>query len=153
MKCPICQHNIKLKLKCLLCLHYFCSTDCMKCHIILTHNEKSYKNINSSNNDIRVYNEEKREINIKSPYLVPGILSLRRTYNQKYNLNNFNPIFEDGKPKIIGCGSFGQVFLVMNKIDQKLYAIKHMEKKILAERVGLRLNLWYFSFSIRYFLN
>ena len=141
MKCPICHNNIDLNKKCIFCPSYFCSNICMKYHIYLSHNEKSNHNIistnnNNNSNNIKAYNKEKNEAKIKSPYIVPGILSIRRTYNQKYNLNNFDPIFENGEPKIIGCGSFGQVFLVMNKIDQKFYAIKHMEKKILSEKLN-----------------
>ena len=75
--------------------------------------------------------------NIKSPYLIPGVLKMEKiNYDEKYNLDNFVPIFEEGKPKIIGCGSFGEVFLVMNTINKKLYAIKHMEKKSLSTKLN-----------------
>ena len=73
---------------------------------------------------------------IQSPYLVPGILNKKRNYDAKYNLDNFIYIFEDQKPKILGGGSFGQVLLVMNKINKKLYAIKHMEKKSLLKKLN-----------------
>ena len=148
MKCSLCHNKTTQKTKCLLCLDYFCSYKCMESHITLFHNKKFEQNIvrsdNNSNNininnniiNTQLYQEEKNQTKIKSPYLIPGILNIRRTYDQKYSLNNFCPIFEDGKPKIIGCGSFGQVFLVMNKINKKLYAIKHMEKKILAEKLN-----------------
>ena len=146
MKCLICNNMTTKKIKCLLCNEVFCSYNCMESHIILAHNNKIIQNIidiknnlnNNINNNIQTEkeNKEERETKIKSPYLIPGILNIRRTYDEKYNLDNFIPIFENGKPKIIGCGSFGKVFLVMNKINKKYYAIKHMEKQILINKMN-----------------
>ena len=99
-------------------------------------NEKLNNITNQKKTQLENDNKKENEINIQTPYLIPGILNIRRSFDQKYNLNNFIPILEDDKPKIIGCGAFGQVFLVMNKINQKYYAIKHMEKKILANKMN-----------------
>ena len=125
MKCLICNGVTSKRIKCLLCNHVFCSYNCMETHIIISHNNRIIQNIidiknnlNSNINNNNYLEEEKkeeREIKIQSPYLIPGILNIRRSYDQKYNLNNFIPIIEKGKPKIIGGGSFGQVFLVLNK--------------------------------------
>ena len=146
MKCLICNGITSKQIKCLLCNHVFCSYNCMESHIIISHNNRIIQNIidikNNLNSNINnnIYleeeNKEERETIIQSPYLIPGILNIRRAYDQKYNLNNFIPIIEKGKPKIIGGGSFGQVFLVMNKINKKFYAIKHMEKKILIDKLN-----------------
>ena len=62
---------------------------------------------------------------ITSPYLIEGIYYKQRNFDEKYNLDNFIPVFENGEPKIIGGGSFGQVYLVTNIINKKSYAIKH----------------------------
>ena len=141
MKCSICHNNIAHNIKCLLCLEIFCSYNCMESHILLVHNKKIIqniidisKNLDKGKNQSYLIKGEK-EIFPLSPYLIPGIFNIRRSYDQKYNLNNFIPIFEKGEPKIIGCGSFGQVFLVMNKINKKYYAIKHMEKKALYDKL------------------
>ena len=102
-------------------------------NIPIDFNNTNYTSENSKN---YLNNLNNKHNNIKSPYLIPGILNIQRiNYNEKYNLDNFIPIFENGKPKIIGCGSFGQVFLVMNTINKKLYAIKHMEKKSLSAKL------------------
>ena len=82
-------------------------------------------------------NSKNNQNNINSPYIVPGILNVhRKSYDEKYNLDNFIPILEDGKPKLLGSGSFGQVFLALNIINKKLYAIKYMDKKSLSTKLN-----------------
>ena len=144
MKCSKCLNNILEKVKCLLCEEYFCSKKCMELHIISSHSKEKMINDKKINNNLNskkksnshIGKESEREKSINSPYIIQGILNVRRTYDEKYNLNNFIKITENGKPIIIGGGSFGQVFLVKNKINKKLYAIKHMKKKILAEKLN-----------------
>ena len=89
-----------------------------------------HKNIdnNNNNNDINSYSQSKK--NIESRFLVKGILNTTILYDETYSLKNFLPVYEqDGKLKTIGSGSYGQVYLGLNQIDKKYYAIKHMEKK------------------------
>jgi len=116
----------------------------MEMHIISSHNEEKMINEKKINNNLNnkkksnshIEKKTEREKIIHSPYIIQGILSIKRAYDEKYNLNNFVKITENGKPIIIGGGSFGQVYLVKNKINKKLYAIKHMEKKLLAEKLN-----------------
>ena len=141
MKCLKCHNAISQKVNCLFCKGIFCSYNCMESHVILSH--KNNLMINIPNND-KILNkkyyssitEENKNYNFDSPYIIPGILNKQRKYDEKYNLNNFISIFENEKPKIIGGGSFGQVFLVMNTINKKLYAIKHMTKKSLSTKLN-----------------
>ena len=65
---------------------------------------------------------------ISSPYITYGFMAKNLVYDKKYDLNNFIPEMKHNKPIIIGRGSYGKVFLYRNIIDNKLYAIKHMEK-------------------------
>ena len=133
MKCSKCHNIIEQKINCLLCKNIFCSYNCMEAHMIALHKKNFIFNddTDNENNNIqkKYFSNLNKNNNIKSPYLIPGILNIKRNYDEKYNLDNFIPVFENNKPKIIGCGSFGQVFLVLNTINKKLYAIKHMEKK------------------------
>ena len=144
MKCSNC-HNISEKnVVCIICGDTFCSYICMEPHMILSHKKNmnilidyNKNNQTSKNSKNYLLNLKNNQNNIKSPYLIPGVLKMERNnYDEKYNLDNFVPIFEEGKPKIIGCGSFGEVFLVMNTINKKLYAIKHMEKKSLSTKLN-----------------
>ena len=144
MKCSNC-HNISEKNEvCIICGDTFCSYICMEPHMLLSHKknmnipiEYNYTDQSSKNSKNYLLNLNNNQYNIKSPYLIPGVLNIeQKIFDEKYNLDNFVPIFEDGEPKIIGCGSFGEVFLVMNTINKKLYAIKHMEKKSLSTKLN-----------------
>jgi len=50
-------------------------------------------------------------------------------YDPIFSLENFTLLFSNGVPKSIGNGSFGDVYLAINNINKRTYAIKHMEKK------------------------
>ena len=66
---------------------------------------------------------------IISPYLVSGKIHKKINYSSKYSLDNFIPVIDDNNEiRTIGSGSFGNVYLAQNKIDNKIYAIKHMQK-------------------------
>ena len=142
MKCSNCKNNLYTKINCIFCRTIFCSYDCMESHLFLAHKKNLMINLPTNNNNNvnnqkrNISNSSLNNIDIQSPYLIPGILNLKRKYDEKYNLENFIPIFEDEKPKIIGGGSFGKVFLVMNTINKNLYAIKHMNKNILSNKLN-----------------
>ena len=140
MKCLNCQKTIDHEMPCIFCKNFFCSYKCLRSHIIFSHNNNLLINAQLSNksylnNNFNNSNQNKTDI-ILSPYLIEGIYYKYRNYDEKYNLENFIPILEDNKPKIIGGGSFGQVFLVANTINNKLYAIKHMIKANLSKKLN-----------------
>ena len=143
MKCLKCQKTTEKKVNCLFCKNIFCSYNCMESHIISSHKKNLMINVPIDNNKFlnkkyfsSITEENQNNNYYISPYIIPGIFSKKRKYDEKYNLNNFISIFENEKPKIIGGGSFGQVFLVMNTINKKLYAIKHMSKKSLSTKLN-----------------
>ena len=141
MKCLKCHNNIYQKINCIFCKNIYCSYECMESHMLLSHQKNLLINFPTDNKfnfnkKNHSSNLDENQINIESPYLIPGILNNRRKYDEKYNLNNFLSIFENEKPKIIGGGSFGEVFLVMNTKNEKLYAIKHMSKNSLSKKLN-----------------
>ena len=142
MKCLNCKKNIEHKIPCIFCKSIFCSHKCLRSHIILSHhnnnlliNAHSRTNSNS-NNKYTKQNKEKNDIIVQSPYLIEGIYYKQRNFDEKYKLENFLAVFDEDKPRVIGNGSFGQVFLVTNTINHKLYAIKHMIKRNLTKKLN-----------------
>ena len=125
MKCQICSNNLISSFRCRYCQNNYCSLTCLEIHCSEMHNNINNKNIN---NDINSYTQAKK--NIESPFIVKGTLNTTILYDETYSLKNFLPVYEQvGKLKTIGSGSYGQVYLGLNQVDKKYYAIKHMEKK------------------------
>ena len=128
MNCFSCSKDIKNLINCDKCSSKFCSDSCLAFHYIFYHNEEydnnnKEKEFNNSNNDINyVYN-------IHSPYITKGIFLKEIKYESIYEIKNFKHQIVNGNPKLLGYGSFGKVYLEINKINKKFYAIKHMEKK------------------------
>ena len=117
MKCSICNNIIITPLKCKDCSGIFCSFSCFKMHYLNYHNNNNY--IYSENNTI-----------INSPFIVKGTLNNEIIYDSTYSLEYFIPVKDQNqKVKIIGAGAFGQVYLGLNTITKKYYAIKHIDKQ------------------------
>ena len=120
MKCQNCFNTIQTFFRCSFCPNNFCSLSCLEFH---------YSNYHITNNNIKDLFSQNQHI-VNSPFLVKGVLNNSIVYNSIYSLKNFFPVYEqDGKIKIIGSGSFGQVYLGLNTIKKTYYAIKHMDKK------------------------
>ena len=120
MKCQNCFNTIKIFFQCKYCSKNFCSLSCLEFHY------SNYHIINNNNCDF--FSQHQNKVN--SPFYVKGVLKNSIDYNSIYSLKNFFPVYEqDGKIKIIGSGSFGQVYLGLNTIKKSYYAIKHMDKK------------------------
>ena len=125
MLCNQCSKTILFPKPCSKCLKKFCSNACLERHKI-SHLPNKSKKIYSKpiiqKHQNQVYEKE-------SPYITDGFIVAKIHYDKKYNIKNFNPVIFFNEPKIIGTGSYGKVILVKNKVDNKLYAIKHMSKK------------------------
>ena len=139
--CVKCSKIIRTVKLCNICNKYFCSDSCLKHHIYTFHynenNENYSKQLNDKNNNQDIIYKNKTKNNFielsytfSSPYLTRGSMAIGKIlYDNTYSLKNFRPVIENGKEVIIGSGSYGKVFLAINNIDKKYYAIKHMKKK------------------------
>ena len=132
MNCSNCQNYIITFIKCNLCKEKLCSEECLFSHNQIFHQysmEESPIDNSIYNNSFLNYARE--ETQISSPFLVNGIMNNDYIiYDQMFSPENFTLLLlPDGEPKSVGNGSFGQVFLAINNIDKKIYAIKHMDKE------------------------
>ncbi len=137
--CGKCSKIISSIKPCDYCKKYFCSDSCLKHHIYTYHYNEKYENnskqLNDKNNNQNIVTKNKTNFieisyTFSSPYLTKGSLAIGKIiYDDTYSLKNFRPVYENGKEVIIGSGSYGKVFLAINKTDKKYYAIKHMKKK------------------------
>ena len=136
MECFNCSKISISEINCPFCSKNLCTFLCLETHLKSNHQAN---NTNSKNN---VYEKPKisrfskinkpnkqNEYNISSPYITYGFIAKNITYDKKYELKNFVPEIDDYETLVIGNGSYGRVYLYRNMIDQKLYAIKHMEKE------------------------
>ena len=130
MKCSKCLNIINTPIKCNLCQDQFCCEEC-----ILFHNKLYHKSIADPTHEQSINNNSflnyARETPVsESFYFVKGTMNYDSIeYDPIFSLENFTLLFSNGVPKSIGNGSFGDVYLAINNINKRTYAIKHMEKK------------------------
>ena len=136
MECVNCSRLAFSKMKCPFCSNNLCSYICLESHLISNHPiNNNTKNIYEKPKIIRIKKKQSYTKNTKnhsSPYITYGFIAKNIVYDKTYDLSNFVPeMNNNNKPIIIGNGSYGKVLLFRNIRDNKLYAIKHMDKKIL----------------------
>ena len=107
--------------------------------------DKTKENITKSIEEIQrlIDNKTPNPFNIKdslyqSQKEETSKLRVEGTYREqikddKYNFENFEPFLVNKCPFIIGTGTFSDVYLYKNKIDQKFYAMKKMDKSKILE--------------------
>ena len=131
MKCFGCSKGITTPKNCSLCENIFCSNSCIEAHQISYHrtNKTFMSNLN-------FYQPKKPETksDIFSTFITKGKIFLKIKYDPLYRLENFFQLKDkNNKPRILGSGSYGQVYLCLNKYNKKCYAIKHMDKSCLKQ--------------------
>ena len=126
MNCFSCSKNIHKEIMCEQCSNKFCSDSCIAFHYSFYHqNVNNKEEININNYSDNTNNIEKNTSN----FLTDGYFLKEIKYESIYDIKNFKHHLVNGKPKLLGYGSFGNVYLEINKINKKFYAIKHIEKR------------------------
>ena len=136
MKCSICQNYINTLFECNLCQEKFCSENCNFSHNQIYHQPVIEQSQNLALNNNSFLNFSREIPKSESPFLVKGVMNYSYIiYEPIFAPENFTLLIYNGVPKSIGSGSFGQVYLAINNINKKIYAIKHMEKEKLFKKL------------------
>ena len=134
IECLICSKLTSGEINCPYCSTNFCSYYCLESHFISNHSgnnniNKLKKNVYEKPKIGRIKNKKILTTSItSSPYITYGFITQKIIYDRKFYLDNFIPEIQNGEIVVIGTGSYGKVYSYRNKLDNKLYAIKHMNK-------------------------
>jgi len=125
-----CKREIRNYYTCKKCGMNFCTNSCMTEHTFEAH---SKPNIPVSQNSmatglsrVSVRNSAKKSMFMKFGEYCKDIIN-----DPYYDFKNFE--FVQDRKKSLGAGAFGDVYLAKNKIDNKYFAIKIMEKEKIIE--------------------
>ena len=103
--------------------------------------ENCYNNDLSSNEDINYQKPTKHlvlpsqsyEYQNPSKFITEGKFVKNFAEDPLFSIQNFSPLYKEGKPIVIGTGTFSTVFLYKNNYSNKYYAVKYMKKKKIIE--------------------
>ena len=127
MNCNLdkCLKPISSPYNCKNCDKVYCSNTCMIEHVFKYHQNSNNDAGKKSNFTI------KRLTTIKSPFIHQGEFLKEFENDPYYDYSNYEFVLDSktNKKKLIGTGAYGEVFLTRNKIDNKLFAVKHVSFK------------------------
>ena len=133
MSCSFCRINIKKSFKCDICNLIHCSSQCLLRHFAETHSKSGNQPRPTVSSNLLLQKIARKSARA-SPYITEG------TYYSEIPQSNFKSSFSkmscNEKNMILGAGTFGQVFLAKNKFDNKIYAVKHMNKQRLLQSLN-----------------
>ena len=128
-----CRKRIYVPYQCSKCDKKFCDNECMLDHTFDNHQQ------NNRTQAKRMMNFKRRSV-MKSPFLKYGQFLNEIVEDPLFNYKNFEYVKSANKPKVLGCGAFGDVYLAKNRLNNKLYAIKQMSKEKIIEN-GAKLDI------------
>ena len=73
--------------------------------------------------------------NFSSNFITNGKYDIISKKDPNSNFQNFDPIYLNNKPTMLGQGAFSTIYLYKNKITQKLFAVKHIYKNKILETI------------------
>ena len=126
--CSNCNKQVTKKiLSCKFCSKYFCSLSCLMAHTALHSKHK-----NSKDSLLNTLKTEQIQSKMKE-LITPGIFINNYKYLPEYDISNFKKEYEGIIPIELGIGSYGRVYLVTNKFNNKKYALKVINKNKLMQ--------------------
>lgn len=116
-----CKKEIRNYNICEVCRRIYCSNACLSEHKNEEHPQST-----------RVRNT--RNSGMKSMFLKLGSYDKEIKNDPLYNFENFEFVLtKNDKKKTVGSGAFGDVYMATNRVDNKMYAIKVMDKERILE--------------------
>ena len=73
--------------------------------------------------------------NFSSNFITNGKYDIISKKDPNSNFQNFDPVYLNNKPTMLGQGTFSTIYLYKNKITQKLFAVKHIYKNKILETI------------------
>ena len=126
--CSKCNKLVLKKiLSCKFCSQYFCSLSCL-----ISHTTLHSKNKNTKDSLLNTLKTEQIQSKIKQ-LITPGTFINNYKYLPEYDISNFKKEFQGIIPVELGTGSYGRVYLVTNKFNNKKYALKVINKNKLMQ--------------------
>ena len=126
--CSKCNKLVLKKiLSCKFCSQYFCSLSCL-----ISHTNLHSKNKNTKDSLLNTLKTEQIQSKIKQ-LITPGTFINNYKYLPEYDISNFKKEFQGIIPVELGIGSYGRVYLVTNKFNNKKYALKVINKNKLMQ--------------------
>jgi serine/threonine protein kinase len=122
-----CKKAIITMFSCKQCNSNYCSNSCMIEHVFDKHKGQFEQGIASLS--IKLPNRS----SVISPFLKKGEFLNDVKYDPYFDYQNLIKVKIGGKVNSLGNGAFGDVFLTKNKLDDKFYAVKQMQKSKIDE--------------------
>ena len=73
--------------------------------------------------------------NFSSNFITNGKYDIISKKDPNSNFQNFDPVYLNNKPTMLGQGTFSTIYLYKNKLTQKLFAVKHIYKNKILETI------------------
>ena len=90
-------------------------------------------NILLKSQDIAIKNFDIK--NFDSNFITNGKYDIISKKDSNYNFHNFDPVYLNNIPTMLGQGTFSTIYLYKNKLTQKLFAVKHIYKNKILETI------------------
>ena len=136
MECCECSIKSTKPLQCKTCKTILCSSQCLIHHIPKHHKTTSHLTHHSTKEIHSSSTKPKVTKTIKSKYLTEGtfITNTNLIPTQQFLMNPITS--KTGTNIILGSGTFGHVVMERNVLDNKIYAVKYMDKSKLINLIG-----------------
>ena len=135
MECCECSLKSTKPFQCKTCKTILCSSQCL-IHHIPKHHKNTSQIKHHFTKEIQTSSTKPKAKLIQSKYLTVGTFITNINSIPTYQFLMSPILSKTGKNIILGSGTFGQVIMERNILDNKIYAVKYMDKSKLMNLIG-----------------